>query len=1594
MVSTWTGTNDTPTSGYWSPTNPAGMTQITQNVYDNGGVGDGNLTQTTLYPGGSQAPRITQLYYNWQDEQVASKAGIILNTDGTEDLTDETDGTNRPIEFTVYDNLGEPTEQETYTGDGVAVTTTDGVVNAPSADLLRAKSTNSYDDQGNVYQSSVYSVNPTNGDVGDAITTNTFRDLRGDVIATYTPGLPTQKAAFDGAGRDVMDYTTDGGAVNNGGTPLMDYADAARVTNDVVLSQIQNVLDGDGDEIETIESDRLPEDSTTAEGALGNASGTGGPAARVSYAASWFDAVGDDIADETVGTNGGTAWSRPSTPDASDATHLVNTTTYGPQGLASLTIDPRGVKDLTVYNMLGQTIETIAAYTGTSSADMDANADVTDAAPTSDTNQTTDLTLDGIGDETSQTAVMPSGTPSQTTAWVFGVSTSTGSTIDSNDLLAQEEFPDATTGDASTSPSDDVTYTDDNLGEALTMTDQNGTTHGYGYDLLGRPVSDTVTILGSGVDGSVLMRTTNYNQQGGVYQMTAYADTGGLTLVNQVQDGYNGLGQLTGQYEAVSGAVNTSTTPETQYAYSDPDSGSIMTAMTYPNGRVLDYATSGNALDAAIGRVDSVADDSASGLPLATYTYMGLSTIVQQLDGNNVGLSYLQQAGDTSAITSGSQYAGDQVTGLGRFGQVIDQNWVLNPTPASTPTPTPTPAPVSTDRGQLGYDQAGDVLYSNNLLNPGESELYHSSSTASGDDATAYDPLQRLTNFERGTLSASGNNPSTGSRVSIPSPAPAKRRASTSTPSATRTSVTTNGTPVDNSTNAKNELTQRGTATLGYDNNGDTVTDQNGDKLTYDAWGDLATDINPTTNHQTTYTTDALGNRVAEQDGARTDEGPVLIVNNGSAQRSMVDSLTVVFPSAVTLASGAITLYNTTSSYAETTAYSNPSGDGKTWLVTFSGSDIVGGSLPNAVFGLTVHAADVSGITLGSDVVWAFHRLFGDINGDGTVDSTDLAAFTLAFAGYDPAFDANANGVMDNFDLGDIRRDLGTTYTYTPGPGPFLSGPSTTAPLGQTDISPWDGGTNDMYYSGPNVIEERNSSLSTPATGAWRQEVWGLGYVNSLIEQDTATAVDSGGILPTSHFLQYSLDTSFNGTGTLLGGAGSYDSVAIQPADGKIVVAGISGSNLEVIRYNTNGSVDTSFGTSGTVTLSETSPTFAKLTIDASGNIDVAVNTGSNVEVYQLSDTGATNWSTALTFATSVVPQGIALESGGDILVAGDSSGGTGIYLAALTSAGALDTGFGSSGYVNAPLSGAPSGMSLALDATGKILVAGSDGGDFSVVRFSSTGSLDTSFNSTGEATVSLGGTDTAYAVSPGPGGTVVAAGVSVQSGNNDDALIRLAPAGALDTTFNSTGKIVGSSGSGTIRAIVVQTNGEVLAGGDASSGTAQKVWMFTPTGAADTAFASGGTLTANSGATVFGWAVASGPTQRIVVAGSYGGDVALAAFAPASVRLYAQQNANYNVTAMVDSNGNVVQRYVYDPYGNMTVLSATWTPQSDLFDTQVGFQGMWLDAASGLYHTVNRDYSTELGRWMEQDPAGYVNGSNLYQAFGGGPMEPRSIRP
>ena len=50
-------------------------------------------------------------------------------------------------------------------------------------------------------------------------------------------------------------------------------------------------------------------------------------------------------------------------------------------------------------------------------------------------------------------------------------------------------------------------------------------------------------------------------------------------------------------------------------------------------------------------------------------------------------------------------------------------------------------------------------------------------------------------------------------------------------------------------------------------------------------------------------------------------------------------------------------------------------------------------------------------------------------------------------------------------------------------------------------------------------------------------------------------------------------------------------------------------------------------------------------------------------------------------------------------------------------------------------------------------------------------------------------------------------------------------------------------------------------------------------------------------------------------------------------------------------------------------------------------YQGLTLDAVTGLYYERNRDYSPSPGRWMEQDPAHYINGANTYQFVDSSPV-------
>ncbi|MBN2023788.1 MAG: autotransporter-associated beta strand repeat-containing protein [Pirellulales bacterium] len=106
--------------------------------------------------------------------------------------------------------------------------------------------------------------------------------------------------------------------------------------------------------------------------------------------------------------------------------------------------------------------------------------------------------------------------------------------------------------------------------------------------------------------------------------------------------------------------------------------------------------------------------------------------------------------------------------------------------------------------------------------------------------------------------------------------------------------------------------------------------------------------------------------------------------------------------------------------------------------------------------------------------------------------------------------------------------------------------------------------------------------------------------------------------------------------------------------------------------------------------------------------------------------------------------------------------------------------------------------------------------------------------------------------------------------------------------------------------------------------------------------------------------------------------------------RLYSLSDANFNVTALVDEDGDVVERYVYDAYGNVTVLDSNFTADADNttdFAWQYTYTGRQRDAESGLMYYRNRYYHTGLGAFVTRDPIAYSGGlMNLYEYVGGRP--------
>jgi RHS repeat-associated protein len=755
---------------------------VSQNIYDNGGVGDGNLTQAIQFPGGTDAPRVTFNVYDWRDRLVASKAGVQTSEDST---------THRPITWTVYDNRNQVILQDRYDGDGVDMNLfldANGIPQTQYQSLRRARTTTEYDDQGRVFSTHTFSVNQTNGAVSStSLTTDAWYDHRGNQIATAAPGGLVTKTHYDAAGRVDRSWSTDGA----GGTS---WAAANSVANDHVLSQTETTYDNNGNAILVVQRDRFHDE--TATGSL--ATPTSAPHARVSYVASWYDPANRLTATVNVGTNGGNPYTRPATPPVPSDTALVTSYVYNDSGWVQDTVDPRGIDQQTVYDMLGRTTTTIANSTGTPQT-------------------STSYTYDGAGHVLSVTAQNDSGP--ELTRYVYGVTIANGSAVNSNDLLAQVIYP--PNGLPNTQ-----SYTRNALGQPSSKTDRNGTTHTYSYDVLGRLVRDSVTTRGPGVDARVLRQETAYDTGGRAYLYTSYDDPNAGNVVSQVEQLYNGLGQLITEYQSHSGPVVPGSTPAVQYTWGEMAGGanhSRLVSMTYPNGRVLHQGYNAG-LDDAISRLSFLADDNGSGgigTHLEEYSYLGLSTVLERAHPEaGVDLTYIQQPSDPFANSDG----GDQYTGLDRFGRVIDQLWIREADGSVT------------DRFQYTYDRDGNRLSQANLVTEALGLSF--------DEQYQYDALNRLTNTTRGshtqvwTLDSLGN----------------------------WTTLTTDGTTQTRDHNAQNQIVDVNGNPLSYDNNGNTLTDENGQAYVSDAWNRIVQVTVPSTGNIVTYSYDALGRRIQENE--------------------------------------------------------------------------------------------------------------------------------------------------------------------------------------------------------------------------------------------------------------------------------------------------------------------------------------------------------------------------------------------------------------------------------------------------------------------------------------------------------------------------------------------------------------------------------------------------------------------------------------------------------------------------------------------------------------------------------------------------------
>jgi uncharacterized delta-60 repeat protein len=441
------------------------------------------------------------------------------------------------------------------------------------------------------------------------------------------------------------------------------------------------------------------------------------------------------------------------------------------------------------------------------------------------------------------------------------------------------------------------------------------------------------------------------------------------------------------------------------------------------------------------------------------------------------------------------------------------------------------------------------------------------------------------------------------------------------------------------------------------------------------------------------------------------------------------------------------------------------------------------------------------------------------------------------------------------------------------------------------------------------------------------------------------------------------LDPTFGQGGLVItsfpGGSADARSVAVQD-DGSLIVAGtVGGTRFGLAHYNSDGTLDDSFGNGGLVTTSFPgfdSAIATSMAVQADGGIVVGGYVSYFVGTQRIDEFALARYDSDGSLDGSFGAGGLVVSSSGShataiavqpdgrIVAVGSTAFGAGsqFRLARYNTTGSLDGSFGFGGTVTTSFSGYQTALANAvtLQPDGRILVGGEVAGTgfdrFGVARYTTFGSLDSSFGSFGLATATFTNALQAavQSLAVQDDGRIVAAGSVQRNTTTSFALARFNSNGFLDPSFGTGGTVTTSfpgfdNASGS--SLAVQLDGAIVVAGSVYNGISPEQFglaRYDGDGNPDQSFGDGGQVTTDFGFdNATGRSVAIQSDGRIVVAGfasgfalaRYQGNPSLATFftvsAPAVVT--AGQPFDVTVTA-VDDNGDVVPDYV----GTVTLTS------------------------------------------------------------------------